>query len=64
MTNETLTKLQQMSPEQKENRFRQLQDRHNIGPSQATLPDGGPPIEVPIEEVEERDWLKNDLGYN
>jgi hypothetical protein len=63
MTNDTLARLQQMSRDQQETRFQELLQRHNIAPVPAMIPDGCEPIEIPLEEMEEREWLKNYLGY-
>jgi hypothetical protein len=37
---------------------------HNIAPVPDALPRGGSPVEIPLEEAEEREWLKRDLGYS
>lgn len=51
-----------MSRSEKEQRYKELLKRHNIAPEPATLPAGGEPLEaIPLDEMEERDWLKNDL---
>jgi hypothetical protein len=59
MTNETLARLQQMSREQKEGRYQALLQRMNIAPVMDTLPRGGPRSEIPLEEMEEYEWLRN-----
>ena len=64
MTDETLTRLQQMSRAQREERFQELRQRLNIAADPDTMPRVGAPIEVPFEEMEEWEWLRNDLGYN
>jgi hypothetical protein len=63
MTDDTLARVQQMSRDQKKRRFQELLQRHNIAPVPATLQRSGEPVEIPLEEMEEREWLKNDLGY-
>jgi len=63
MTNDMLARLQQMSREEKERRFQELLQRHNIAPAPVAIPRSGELIEIPLDEMEEREWLKNDLGY-
>jgi hypothetical protein len=63
VTNATLARLQGMSREQKEERFQELQLRLNIVPEPDVIPRGGEPLEVSLEETEEWEWLRNDLGY-
>jgi hypothetical protein len=53
-----------MSRAQREERFQELRQRLNIAADPDTMPRVGAPIEVPFEEMEEWEWLRNDLGYN
>lgn len=62
MIEETKTRLEKMTREEKERRFNELLHKHGIVPPKP-LSGGRPPEAIPLEEAEEREWLKKNLGY-
>jgi hypothetical protein len=61
LSNETLERLQSLSKAQRAQRFNEL-SKHIVNPRQL---DDSHSDDVPtstLEEAEEREWLKNDLG--
>jgi hypothetical protein len=62
MTEQMRSRLEQMTRAQKERRFEALQAKTNTAPAPATLRSDEWP-EASLAEIEEREWLKKDLGY-
>lgn len=64
MTHETRERLARMGRQRREQRFQELLEKHRILNAEPLPRSGQPPIPIPLEEMEEREWLKKDLGYN
>jgi hypothetical protein len=62
MTNETEERLKRMTRIEKEERFYQLHKKTNTAPAPATQRADTWP-EASLAQIEEREWLKKDLGY-
>ena len=61
MKGETKKRLQQMNAEQKQNRLYELTEK--VGIANPEPLNGRNPQEHDIEEMEEREWLKKEIGY-
>ena len=61
MRDETKKRLQRMNAEQKQIRLDELTEKLGIAHPEPL--DGRKPKEHDLEELEEREWLKKELGY-